>query len=60
MIMQGISAVLLNPSAVMWVFVGTLVGILFGWYPRTDRHHGHRHVPAHDLWHGGHRGPRPP
>lgn len=26
MIMQGISAVLLNPSAIMWVFVGTLVG----------------------------------
>ena len=33
MIMQGISAVLLNPSAVMWVFVGTLVGILFGCIP---------------------------
>ncbi len=33
MIMQGISAVLLNPSAIMWVFVGTLVGILFGCIP---------------------------
>ena len=33
MIMQGISAVLLNPAAIMWVFVGTLVGILFGCIP---------------------------
>ena len=33
MIMQGISAVLLDPGAILWVFVGTLVGILFGCIP---------------------------
>ena len=33
MILQGISAVLLKPSAILWVFVGTLVGILFGCIP---------------------------
>lgn len=32
-IVQGISSVLLEPSTLMWIFIGTLVGIVFGAIP---------------------------
>ena len=33
MILEGISAVLLDPSCIIWVFLGTVVGIIFGCIP---------------------------
>mgnify|MGYP001435503328 CR=1 FL=1 len=33
MIYEGMSAVLFNPSCVIWVFIGTFVGIVFGCIP---------------------------
>ena len=33
MILEGISAVLLDPSCIIWVFIGTVVGIIFGCIP---------------------------
>lgn len=33
MIWEGISSVLLNPSCLVWIFIGTTVGIIFGCIP---------------------------
>lgn len=33
MILEGIASVLLDPASILWVFVGTLVGIIFGSIP---------------------------
>lgn len=33
MILEGICSVLLNPGAILWVFVGTFVGVVFGSIP---------------------------
>ena len=33
MILEGISSVLLDPMSIVWVFVGTLVGVIFGSIP---------------------------
>jgi len=33
MIAEGMSAVLLNPTCIFWVFIGTFVGIIFGCIP---------------------------
>lgn len=33
MIIDGLSTVLLNPSCIIWIFIGTTVGIIFGCIP---------------------------